>query len=325
MPLLSIIVPVYNKEKYIDDTVKSILAQSVKDFELILVNDGSTDGSLEKCKKYQDPRITLIDKPNGGVSSARNAGLEQATGKFIGFIDSDDTIDADMYEMLINNAINHDADISVCRMRVIFPTKTVNENEDNAVTCLEHDEALAACLQGKLDRSANNKIYRSSIAQSVNFEGNIYEDILYTCKVFLAAKKTVVQNAIKYNYIVRDNSASMSKFNPKYVETIDVANKIVELVGERSKSNLPYAQSFDVLANISLLNLLLLSDKDTFSAEYAKVIGTLNKYKAFISSSALVRRKHKAAYKLFSLSPVLYSFAMKIYCKIIDSEVVKRT
>src|SRR5689334_18976624 len=119
MAYLSIIVPVYNKENYIDECIESILRQSFTDFELIIINDGSTDGSALKCKKYaaKDSRVVVIDQPNAGVSSARNRGLSLAKGTYTGFVDGDDSIDSDMYELLVKNARTFDADFSACRIR----------------------------------------------------------------------------------------------------------------------------------------------------------------------------------------------------------------
>jgi glycosyltransferase involved in cell wall biosynthesis len=326
MPFLSIIIPVYNKEAYIEDCVHSILNQTFTDFELILVNDGSTDNSGSKCRqlKTEDDRIIVINQSNAGASAARNAGLKAATGRYIGFIDSDDTIESDMYQLLVNNALHYDADISVCRLKVIFPNKIVGPTESRGAVLLNHDEALSACLKGDLDRSANNKIYKAAIAQQIEFEGRIYEDIFYTCKAFIQAQTTIFENVVKYNYIVRDNSVSMSTFNPKYIETIDVSGKMVEMVSAHSKKCIPEAQAFDIVANISLLNLLLLAEKNKYMASYKRVVSTLKKYRPFINLSAGLASKHKYAFKLFSVSPKLYTWLMYLYCIATGAEVTKR-
>jgi glycosyltransferase involved in cell wall biosynthesis len=326
MPFLSIIVPVYNKEAYIEDCVRSILDQTFTDFELILVNDGSTDNSGLKCGhlKAGDNRIIVINQANAGASAARNTGLKAATGNYIGFIDSDDTIERDMYELLVNNALKYDADISVCRLKVIFPNKIVGPAESKGTVLLNHDEALSACLKGDLDRSANNKIYKSTVAKQIEFEGRIYEDVLYTCKAFIYAQTTVLENVVKYNYIVRDNSVSMSTFNPKYIETIDVSGKIMELVSAHNKNCIPEAQAFDIVANISLLNLLLLAGKDKYMASYKRVVNTLKSYRHFIGFSTALASKHKYAFKLFSASPKLYTWLMYLYCIATGAEVTKR-
>ncbi|MCJ8211012.1 glycosyltransferase [Mucilaginibacter sp. RS28] len=327
MPKLSVIVPVYNKECYIDECINSILNQSFTDFELILVNDGSTDNSGQKCHDYatKDSRVIVIDQQNGGPSAARNTGIKKASGTYIGFIDSDDTISADMYELLYQNALKFDADISVCRLQTVFPNKVLKPAEKHGAVILDHAEALKACLSGELDRSANNKIYRFELIKPIGFEGHIYEDILFTAKAFLGAKRTAFENVVCYNYLVRDNSASMSAFNPKYLETISVSAKIVGLVKSEDKAVIIEAQKFDIVANISLLNLLLLVGTEKYPDAYERVIRTLRSYQKQLVATASLAAKHKYALKLFWLSPKLYTTLMYWYCRFTNAEAVKRT
>lgn len=129
MPKISIIVPIYNVEKYIEKCIQSILNQTFSDFELILVNDGSTDSCGEICDKYKklDDRIIVIHKVNGGLSSARNAGIDIARGEYIGFIDSDDYIHEKMYEILYNNAITYNSDIVICKKEMFMKKRKMNK------------------------------------------------------------------------------------------------------------------------------------------------------------------------------------------------------
>ncbi|MES2266928.1 MAG: glycosyltransferase [Bacteroidota bacterium] len=327
MNMLSIIVPVYNKEKYIDECIQSLLAQIYTEFELILVNDGSTDGSLLKCVEYakKDSRIRLIDQQNQGVSAARNKGLEAATGSYIGFIDSDDTIAPDMYEALIKNALEQNADISVCGMDVIMLNKPVSTLKYSEKVSYRHRDALYMFLNGAFNYSANNKIVRSDIIKHIRFEGAIYEDILFMSKVFLAADVVTFDPIVGYYYRVRDNSTSMSRFGKPYFETIKVSSEIVELVSREDSEVIAAAKAFDVMANISLLNLLLIAGKNKFSSTYAEVCCHLNRRKVFIKNDPHVARKHKYAYLLHKLSPSLYSSFMYLYCWITGSEVITRT
>ncbi len=128
--MYSIIIPIYNSEKYLSRCLDSVLAQTASDFELILVDDGSKDKSGEICKEYQkkDNRIKYIRKENAGVSAARNTGIENATGDYIGFIDSDDEICSDMYEKLLNAAVQSGADIAVCDITTVYSDDTTEED-----------------------------------------------------------------------------------------------------------------------------------------------------------------------------------------------------
>ena len=119
---ITIVVPIYNAEKYLERCIKSILDQTYENLEIILVNDGSTDKSLEICEKFkaEDNRIIIINKENGGVSSARNKGIDAATGKFIIFIDADDYIEKEMFEVLEEDLFKNNVDISMCGFRTVY-------------------------------------------------------------------------------------------------------------------------------------------------------------------------------------------------------------
>ena len=204
MPKISIIVPIYNVEKYLTNCIDSILNQTFKDFELILVNDGSTDNSFEICKHYKDidDRICIIDKKNGGLSSARNAGLDIAKGEYIGFVDSDDYIHPQMYELLYNQIIKNKADISMCEFKKVseFNKKELSDKVilNQEVEILNNKEAVF-----KLGENGSvtyviacNKLYKKSLFNNIKFkEGIIHEDeyiihrLLYQVKTLVYIKE----------------------------------------------------------------------------------------------------------------------------------------
>lgn len=189
---LSIIVPIYNSEKFLDECIESILNQTFKDFELILVNDGSKDNSLSICKKWKDidNRIVIIDKENGGVSSARNIGIVKAKGDYIGFIDSDDYIEPNMYEELIKPLEKNDIDIVICKLKIpnkkqgynfIYPIDTVFNFSDN----LEWKKLF---YQGELETFPVNKIYKKAfiLNNNVTFPNYpIYEDYIFIQNLYI--------------------------------------------------------------------------------------------------------------------------------------------
>lgn len=326
MPLLSIIIPVYNKEQFLEDCLSSILGQVFTDFEVILINDGSTDDSGKICDifKLKDNRIRVFHQENQGVSATRNLGIELSTGDYIGFIDADDEIENDMYEVLLKNIIVSKSDISACRMKVTFPNKSVLPNTSSSIEIYNNEQALKLNLSGRFDRSANNKIYKSSLIKDLRFYGSIYEDILFTCKAFLLAQQTIFEDSIKYNYIVRDNSVSISKFNPKYFQTIDVSAEMLQIVKEKAVSCSDFAKSFDIETNLSLINLLLITGKKKHITVYEKAKQNITRYKRFISSSKLLSKKHKYACLLFLFSAPAYQFLMTAYCIVSKSEAIKR-
>lgn len=212
MPLVSIIVPIYNNEKYLRKCFESLINQTLKDIEIILVNDGSNDNSLLICHEFEkiDTRIKVIDKPNGGVSSARNAGLKLACGEYVGFVDSDDWIERDMYEKMYSAAEKHEADAVV----VSFKLNIDRKEHQKKVRLLEGSHKASklldihiedGSLKGMLMSSNCNIIYRSEIINRNNLffdeELKINEDGIFNLK-FLMKARTVfsLPNDYVYHY-----------------------------------------------------------------------------------------------------------------------------
>lgn len=326
MPHLSIIIPVYNKAEYLDLCVDSILKQTFTDFELIVVNDGSTDGSAERCDYFAqvDPRVVVIHQLNQGVSAARNAGLKMARGLYVGFADGDDHLEADMYEFLLAAAKEHEADVSICGVKKVFPDKVDLFYGSGRTSIYDTEGAVSALLKKEFLRSVYDKVYRAEIAKSVAFEGRINEDIFYNFMVLQKCSKTVFHDVIKYNYIIRDNSVSMTGFSLKWMDTIDFSRRIVKICRDSMPRMLDRAREFDLVTHISLLNQLLLSGKERHEQEYQQVVRGLSDFSDFINRD-IVRKKHRAAFRLFRTSPLLYRALMSIYCRITNADVSKKS
>lgn len=224
MPLVSIVVPVYNVEAYVGKCLRSLQAQTLNDWEAIVVDDGSTDGSSSICRELcaGDSRFKYIRKANGGLSSARNAALEVAQGDYIGFVDSDDWVEPDMFEKLHKVAADTEADVVI--------SGWVEEREDEgggaahvrrsfgAAQFSCHD-ALWLLLQDKEIKSyVWNKLIRRDVAAGIRFdEGRIFEDTLTTYKWFLRAKKIVRIGDCLYHYRIRNGGISNSRMiMPRY-------------------------------------------------------------------------------------------------------------
>lgn len=210
---ISVIVPIYNSELYISDCIESIIMQTHKDLEIILVDDGSTDGAGAICDEYaaKDRRISVIHQANAGVSAARNVGLSRATGKWISFIDSDDTLDPDMYELLLQLAKEYDADIVHCGYKHIVGKEIRLVHDTGEIVRQETEEALK-CLVGRrlFVGSLWNKLYKRELADNLKFRTDlkINEDILFNFELFSKAKVSVFADYAKYNYIARINSSA---------------------------------------------------------------------------------------------------------------------
>lgn len=322
---LSIIVPVYNKEAYIISSIDSILKQNFTDFELILVNDGSTDGCGAICDHLakKDSRIVVIHQNNQGVSSARNNGLKIAQGKYIGFVDCDDILDADMYELLISNALKHDADISICGTKKIFPDKIEMYHDTKKVTLFDRAQAITALLTKEFSHSANDRIFTAEIAKNVKFEGSMYEDTFYNFNALNLAEKIVFDDQVKYNYVVRDNSVSMTKFSTKYMDTVTFSKKIVQTCERSIPTIVDEAKYFDLITNISLINLIFISGRQKYLNELRQATLNLSDYYQY-QFKRQIKPKHKLALKLFKTSPFVYEFLMKAYCNLANADVARK-
>lgn len=220
---LSVIVPIYNLEKYIKTCVQSIQNQTYKNLEIILVNDGSTDNSLKIIHDLQntDDRIRVIHKKNGGVSTARLQGIKNATGDWIGFVDGDDYIEATMYEKLLKNAMKYDADISHCGYQMIFPNSRIDYYYNTGKVLVQDNlQGLIDLLSGDfIEPGLCNKLYKKELMlnfiENISYDEKIKinEDFLMNYYLFKLSNKSIYQDICPYHYLLRKNSATKSKIN----------------------------------------------------------------------------------------------------------------
>lgn len=231
-PIISIIIPVYNVEKYLCKCIDSILGQTYKELEIILVDDGSTDNSGVICDKYEkkDNRIKVIHKKNGGLSDARNCGLDNAIGEYIAFLDSDDWVDFKYIEILYENLRDYNADISICNFRRVHDEKELLNNHNNIIL-YNNIEALQQIYTNKSVQAivAWNKLYKKSIFKKNRFpKGKIHEDEYLIPILLYETKRVVYTDKELVYYRQTPNSIMNSKFkleNLDYLYAIEHRNK----------------------------------------------------------------------------------------------------
>ena len=235
--LISVVLPVYNVERYIVKCINSVLNQTYKNIEVILVDDGSSDRCPQICEKYakKDNRVKVVHKRNGGLSDARNAGIKIANGEYITFIDSDDYVDEDYVEFLYNNIEKTNADIAIGAHRVLYDSGKIIEKATHENSILEPKQVLARILYDDgIDLSAWGKLYKISLFDDIKFpKGRLFEDSATTYMLVDKAKKITVNSESKYNYIIRKNSISNAKFSPKKMDLIISTREMCEYVKEK--------------------------------------------------------------------------------------------
>ena len=272
--LISIIVPVYNVEKYLEKCVKSIIQQTYENIEIILVDDGSKDNSGKICDELEqkDNRIKVIHKENGGLSDARNAGLKIATGKYIGFVDSDDYIQEDMFETLYKLNKENNSDISIVSYYEIYNEKVISVRDSKKLEILNKIDAIKELLiDTKIQSYAWNKLFKRELFNNIEFPTNKnFEDIATTLLLFERANKIVLLEDPKYYYSRRDDSIVGVKNYKTYKDYLDVIyDKYLYLDGKYEELDLYNAYNF-IINMIWVYTIIVSFDLDDVYKEFEK-------------------------------------------------------
>ena len=304
--MISIIVPVYNVESYLEECLESIKNQTYADIEVILVNDGSTDGSREICEQYceKDIRFRLINQENQGQSVARNRGVKESVGQFIMFVDSDDVINKNLLEVLLPY-MKTEVDIVECRM-----TRKKEEFFLNKTSTIVFEgnskEAILNCIAFKeVKYCAFKKLYRREIVEKIPFlEGYIYEDVFTGINYLKHIRKIVVIDYIGYYYRVRANSTMTKSFNEKDLDIFKVGNQLIDSFKD-DENMLPYIGYF----MFYLGHGHYLKDGINTKSPYVDL------YEDFIRNAAFIAKQSKEVVRKYRLLR-LYLLAPKYYTTI---------
>ena len=280
---ISVIVPVYNTEKYMEKCLDSIINQSYDNLEIIIINDGSTDNSGMICDKYKsrDDRIIVIHQENQGLSIARNNGLDIATGDYIGFVDSDDWIESDMFSTLYTGIVKNDAEIAVCNFYYIKQDgRTVIENggdiifnENNSITetILENDDKLTHYFTyTTYDTVAWNKLYKKELFDGIRYPPNkVFEDLFTTHKLIGKANRVVILPDYKYYYLYRDDSITKKRFDINQFDRVEACIDRYNYISYNYKHFEMVSRRFIFYGLLFCINIAI---KDNVISKYKKEI-----------------------------------------------------
>ena len=325
-PLISVIVPVYNGERYIDRCLESLVNQTWKNIEIILVDDGSTDGSGLLCNRWQekDCRIKVIHKKNGGVSSARNVGLDITKGEYIGFVDPDDYVEVDTYEFLYKTLMESGAVIAACSW-----DNYIEDEQGNSVfvssfsPCSFDVIKCPASTERELYEGlliTCNKLFAREVVKGLRYNENCIngEDRLYCIQALANGSKKDAYIAYnmqpKYHYCHRKNSAGTKNFTPQDYSLISVCKEIINIVKEVAPNAESAAQANLSNAYLQLL-VMLYRTPDSYSDIRKKLLTELRRrFPGFIFEKNKVKKKLLII--LMAISPKVYKRGSLLYKKI---------
>lgn len=301
--LISVIVPVYNVEKYLSQCIESLINQTYANLEILLIDDGSTDKSGKLCDKYakKDNRITVIHKKNGGSASAKNEGLNCAKGEYLAFVDSDDFVEIDAYQYMVSQLEKEKADIIQCSFRDVF----VNEQIDRIINESERSFDSSEYLrQYTMDWTCGllwDKLYKRNLFKDIRFEeGHIIDDEFFTYQGVMNAKKIIRSYKIVYNYRKRKSSVMMLETSRQKI----VWDKLEYLNMRKEKviSKYPELQSIFELNYISMM-FILADDKGITEESFQEIKRMLKRYLQGEKAFKISLRMKFQIYKLIYLNP----------------------
>lgn len=312
--LISVIVPIYNVEKYLARCVDSIVNQTYKNLEIILVDDGSPDRCPQMCDDYaeKDSRIKVVHKKNGGLSDARNAGMAVATGKYISFIDSDDYVSDDFFECLLDVMNKENSDIAECSVVKFYEDNRFDEfSDDLSVKTYDTQDAMSALIaENPFHQHVWNKLYKTELVKDIPYAvGKLNEDEFWTYQVFGRANKVSKLNKTMYYYFQRNSSIMGVGYNIRRLDALEgkanrqkyIENNFPEL-STQAKIDLYGSCMF---AYQSVLKFLSGADKK-------KALSIIKKYKNNCNLSFdEIKLADKSARKYFYLAKCNFGFCCK--------------
>lgn len=304
---ISIIVPIYNTEKYLHKCIDSIIAQSYTNIEIILVDDGSTDNSPSICDDYakKDERIVVVHKRNGGLSSARNAGLDVAIGDYVGFVDSDDYISKDMYKTLVENmpadetALSNIMCVRADETGKIWPS-SVPHTSDVTISSIDFIKEL---MMHTGDVSVCTKLFPKQIFEKVKFsEGSLNEDLLFMLDVLSEIDNVYFVGQVGYYYFVRSGSIS-SGYGKAVIDMVGNSLRVKAFIDSRYPELNKYTSRFTLYQHMAYLLLVPEKDANKENSVYVGAVKYIRKYILSNLNNPYLKKKNIVTLLLLAVMP----------------------
>ena len=318
--LISIIIPVYNVEKYIANCLESVINQTYNNIEIIIINDGSTDNSQSIINEYskKDTRIKKFIKENGGLSDARNYGLDKANGTYVTFIDSDDSITTDYVEYLYNLIKMNDAEMSIASIKVVANKKELDYGQNYKNKILSQKETLRRMVTEEgFTVGAWAKLYKKNLFDNIRYpKGDIFEEIATTYKLVLLCDDIPYGNKAIYNYYKRNGSIINSEYNSKKLLRIKYSHVMGDAILNKYNDLYIPVESYILDSYFYVYRLMLdtkLNKEDQKIKKKIKIY--LKKHKKEVLHGEFKNRT-KMAMILLSFGDIIFKYSWKFYSKI---------
>ena len=316
---ISIIVPIYNSSKYLDRCIKSIINQTYKNIEILLVDDGSTDDSFDKCNKYKnkDKRIKIYTKENEGVSATRNFGISKATGKYFSFVDSDDYIEKNYIEVLYKGLTKYNSKICLGGYRTIYLNGKIENKSSSKEYQSNKKEALTKLLYvDGVDVSPCSKLYDISLFKNIKYPVNrLFEDTATTYKIIDQCDNIAVCDYPIYNYCIRSKSITSEKFDIKKMDWIISALEMTHYIKSRYKDLDKACLAYLMYSHIGVLSSLAMNDNG-YKRERKEIVDFIKRNKTKYIKDNKVSKQYKMVTILISTNYFLFKIALNVFQRI---------
>lgn len=322
---ISVCIVIYNIAEYLERAIESAINQTYGNLEIILIDDGSTDGSAEICDKYAnlDSRIVVCHKENGGVSSARNAAIELASGDYITYLDGDDYIEPVMYETLMSAMLCENTDMAVCRYRQVTKDEVLLDGETHSAYVFEGRELLETFLledeKYTIQNAPWNKLYKRELIGDLRFPDGIYEDALFTPLLLDKSSRSIYVDISLYNYVCDRQSSIMHKTKVNshmFSELIPNFVKRSEYIRSTGREDLALISDYFLYKRLLIFVTEVNRSKDSNKKEYLRILdgyikGGKDKYSEVYSVYCANANEYRKM-KIYLTSKALYRIVMFI-------------
>ena len=322
--LISVVIPIYNVEEYLPRCIESVIKQTYENIEIILVDDGSPDSCYDICEEFskKDGRIKVIHKENGGLSDARNFGINISKGKYITFIDSDDYVSDDYIEYLYFMIKKYKTKISTCGHYICYDdnqvVKTALEtkkvNKETALKSILYDKEIDICSWGKL--------YDIDLFKEIRFpKGKIFEDTATTYLLFEECDYIAVGEECKYYYIMRNNSITTNDFNLKKMDLIDMTETMCKYISKKYPVLKNACNRRLMWAYLSTYTKIVYTPSDKYIAEKDKIKKYINNNRKIVLKDENISKRDRVSLRIFKYGDFVFKLSWKIYKKLLKSKI----